>query len=305
MKDEKVQDLIEEVKKLTNESQEKDIFINRLRRRTKDFEAEVVEAEEQYERKQKIQNDLVETLNKKVVEISSQKDILERNLESRNSDLKKFEQDLMELNEINRSMLTSIAVLEKENQFFKNKLIEYQTDHQVEKKYNKEASSENIEGKSTNLPKELNEKKKRSKCTMHQGTRTQQISQIDHSKNLKDKKSKSTEINGFEVHIVESDSINSSDSETSCEKKVNQNRCQLPEEPEEEHTSNVYSEGNELRVEHNYDKIQDSLLIESPIVMSRILILGDEYAEGFSNVMTRFIVLNKLKMLAKMLSDIE
>ncbi|KAG5880301.1 hypothetical protein JTB14_003701 [Gonioctena quinquepunctata] len=108
----------------------------------------------------------------------------------------------------------------------------------AERKYNREASSDNII-KLPNQPWDWNEKKKRSKDSS-QGTRTQQRSYKENSNTFNVKESKSTDMNGFEVHIVDSDTINISVPKTSCE-KTNHYLPQQPEKQEPEH-SNVYSE---------------------------------------------------------------
>ncbi|KAG5891731.1 hypothetical protein JTB14_000334 [Gonioctena quinquepunctata] len=69
-------------------------------------------------------------------------DQLENDLEIKKRDIEKLENDIEELNELNRSMLTSITTLEKENHLLKT--MEIKKGYQTMKTYFNESSPDPI-----------------------------------------------------------------------------------------------------------------------------------------------------------------
>lgn len=115
-------DAIEELQRnndaLINEIKERDLYIQRLERRIKDFEDEVLEVDQKYETKFTEQRKTVANLNKDIIAISNANKLLQEEVSEKNLDLEKISDEIQELKEINGRMLTSIETLEAENQMY-------------------------------------------------------------------------------------------------------------------------------------------------------------------------------------------
>ncbi|KAG5892103.1 hypothetical protein JTB14_008072 [Gonioctena quinquepunctata] len=95
-----------------------------LNRRTRDFEDEAMERDVKDHSMLKEQNSIIEALNKKIIGIRETKQSYENDLKIRNDELKLSEVELNRMEEINRSMVDSIRILEQENTRYSRELTE-------------------------------------------------------------------------------------------------------------------------------------------------------------------------------------
>ncbi|KAG5865947.1 hypothetical protein JTB14_029953 [Gonioctena quinquepunctata] len=72
----------------------------------------------------KEQNGIIEALNKKIIGIRETKQSYENDLKIRNDELKLLEVEPIRMEEINRSMVDSIRILEQENTRYSRELTE-------------------------------------------------------------------------------------------------------------------------------------------------------------------------------------
>ncbi|KAG5875703.1 hypothetical protein JTB14_027273 [Gonioctena quinquepunctata] len=104
--------------------EENNNYIKRQNRRTRDFEDEAMERDVKDHSMLKEQNSIIEALNKKIIGIRETKQSYENDLKIRNDELKLLEVELNRMEEINRSMVDSIRILEQENTRYSRELTE-------------------------------------------------------------------------------------------------------------------------------------------------------------------------------------
>lgn len=111
-----------EISQLSNKIKEKNMFIKRLQRKTKDFEDEVFEDEKKSIEKINEQSDKINSLKKKIIELDSANKILSQEKDISYEELKKAKNDLQEIKELSQNMLVSIRTLEKDNEALSNEI---------------------------------------------------------------------------------------------------------------------------------------------------------------------------------------
>lgn len=114
-KDERIGELEAEVDRLTADVADREGFIQSLRRRSTDFEDEVMQAEERFVREINQYQETVARLMKELQEIRVINESLGRRLQEGLERFKALETEMKQLNEVNRSMIVSIESLEAEN----------------------------------------------------------------------------------------------------------------------------------------------------------------------------------------------
>lgn len=111
-------DLQKEVETLLVEIKEKDSYIKRLNRRTKDFEEEALAADESFVKKVNEQKHEILKANKEIVELMKKNGILTEVIKELEINLKGQTQKLSELDKLKVNMMTSIDTLSKENDMY-------------------------------------------------------------------------------------------------------------------------------------------------------------------------------------------
>lgn len=110
--------LVEEIVKLKEEITAKNIHIERLKRRTEDFSQDVSEAEENYLAQLSKNSKLIADLNKEIIDLRRKNPEMEELIKNNESLSKKFQQEIQDMTDINRNMLTTIQTLEKDNEAY-------------------------------------------------------------------------------------------------------------------------------------------------------------------------------------------
>lgn len=127
-RDGKVEELRAEVDSLRADVENREAYILKLKRRTTDFEDEVVQAEARFvseiEQYQKTTVRLKDELHK----ISEVNESLRVRIQESLERCGALETDVRELNEVNRSMLTSIRTLEAENLAYRREVVAMKKD---------------------------------------------------------------------------------------------------------------------------------------------------------------------------------
>ncbi|CAH1114542.1 unnamed protein product [Psylliodes chrysocephalus] len=95
---------------------DKDIHIERLNKKTQDFEDEAMEMEKKKDyQKIKEQSDTIKMLNKEIIETQVRMLSHETKLMNKNNKIKCLEQELKDLDSVGRNMVNAIRILEEEN----------------------------------------------------------------------------------------------------------------------------------------------------------------------------------------------
>lgn len=127
----RIEDFVEDVRRLREEVEGRDQYIERLKRSSRDFEDEVLATEEKYVGKFKELGDVIqrrnqelEDLKKRIVDLEGEMNAISE----RNSILKS---DLENLNGVNQQMVTTIGTLEMESEGYcrEAKLLRVELDH--------------------------------------------------------------------------------------------------------------------------------------------------------------------------------
>lgn len=113
--EEKERELLEGLKKIEDDCKEKDAYIERLRRRTQDFEDEVENAEGKYVRELLAQKNMIVALNREIDELRKRNEQWLGEFEEKKQLVIKLEKDIEELNKLNREMISTIRTLEEDN----------------------------------------------------------------------------------------------------------------------------------------------------------------------------------------------
>lgn len=122
-KDDCIKKLEEELDELANELKQKDSYINKLKRRTQDFEDEVTEAEIMVTERMENQQREIMKLNKIIMEKEEDKQELVQILENQKHISSKFEDNIKHLEMLNNQLLTTIKVMEEENLVIKEEIL--------------------------------------------------------------------------------------------------------------------------------------------------------------------------------------
>lgn len=107
--------LLERLRKIEVECGEKDAFIEQLRVRSREFENEVVTAEEKYVRELVEQKDRIVGLKREMEALKMRNEELQREFGEKERLVQKLEIDVAELNSLCRDMVATVRTLEEEN----------------------------------------------------------------------------------------------------------------------------------------------------------------------------------------------
>ncbi|CAG9820858.1 unnamed protein product [Phaedon cochleariae] len=111
-----------EIQILKKDNDDKEKYIKELRRRSKDFEDEACEAEEGFVLETQKHRLTINELNREIRQMRDNTNLLQGINKENESKVKKLEEDIKELTEMRKSMLTSIEVLTKENDLYSDEL---------------------------------------------------------------------------------------------------------------------------------------------------------------------------------------
>lgn len=114
-REEKEKTWLEELKKARHECEEKSVFIERLKRRSQDFEDEVINVEGKYVREIMDQKNMITDLGRRILELQSRGEEWQRQFEEKDQLVIRLEKDIAELSDLNRSLISTIKILEEEN----------------------------------------------------------------------------------------------------------------------------------------------------------------------------------------------
>ncbi|KAG5894311.1 hypothetical protein JTB14_015551 [Gonioctena quinquepunctata] len=204
----------------------------------------------------KSQHEIISGLNREIVEIRQNYSSLQRKESNDKLTMAMLEKDILALEGLKKNLLTSIETLSQDNDMNLKEVKKLQNElsNLVENKPDEVDNVETPNSTSEKIPDEETKNRRRK--------RKQYLKEKSPNPTGK------TYSTDFSINIIGPDSIHPSTAEivTSDQRKTS--------------TDPVTSQ------DEDDDKLQDSLPKGSPTVMSRILILGDEYAEGFIKVMT-------------------
>lgn len=118
----KIAELYDEIGRLTIENKEKGVFIQRLERRSTDFEDEVLSTEQNYISKIDEQKVRICKLNKEILEFVQKNSALKDECERVRVELDRVKKEVSECNQLRESMLISIETLTEENHVYVSEL---------------------------------------------------------------------------------------------------------------------------------------------------------------------------------------
>lgn len=118
----RIKDLVGEVGRLYAEIGEKDMFIQRLEKRRRDFEQEAVASEQSFMKKMEEQKKIIAELNKELVLLGRKNNDLECRIGEVEAARLRLQGEIVGMNEMRTSMLTSIETLTAESEFYLSEL---------------------------------------------------------------------------------------------------------------------------------------------------------------------------------------
>lgn len=113
-KDKVNKELLEEMTKLKWETEEKDSYIEKIKRNSRDFENEAYDAERNYETMMKEYKTQIVALKKVVLNLQKKEEEYLHEMNTNKTMLGKFEENLTVLTVANKNMISTIEVLESE-----------------------------------------------------------------------------------------------------------------------------------------------------------------------------------------------
>lgn len=120
-KEEKYNKLIETLKlDLT----QKEVYIDRLRRTSRDLEVEAIESEREIAGQMKELNGTIDSLRGRLSELLEMNDVLKTELHRNEAFVRKIEEERDELREIQKQMLCSVETLGEDNEAYKREVME-------------------------------------------------------------------------------------------------------------------------------------------------------------------------------------
>lgn len=113
--EERIAELYDEIKNLTKENKDKDVYIQRLERKSNDFVDEVYNTEQCYVSKIGEQEGKIGSLRKEILGLVQKNSDLREECDRLGAELERIKGEIRECNELRESMLISIETLTEEN----------------------------------------------------------------------------------------------------------------------------------------------------------------------------------------------
>lgn len=112
------EELNEEIESLRKDNKDKDVYIHKIRRSSRDFQDEVAGIEENYIKELNEQKRVMAELKNDITALLQKNSSLQEELRTMTIELDRYQNDIADLNAINKNMITSFETLSQERDYY-------------------------------------------------------------------------------------------------------------------------------------------------------------------------------------------